>query len=251
MFTQVGLLARALLANILVVPLIGVIVARSLGLQPLVATGILLMAISPGVPFVLINVKKKGGSLSLAVALAFLLPLVSLVTVPITAEWVLPVQATAELPLANFVKTLALFQLLPLLAGIAVAAAVGGRVARMERVLNVIFLVALVALLVALAPRVGHAVSVIFGSRGIIAVIFIVVLSAATGWLMGGPEVDERRVLTLATLLRNIGLASSIATTSFREPEIVAAVVVYFLVQVITSLVLGVLYTRAAKRAVA
>jgi len=105
--------------------------------------------------------------------------------------------------------------------------------------------------LIALAPRIGHAISAVLGSLGIIAVICIVVLSAATGWLLGGPETDERRVLTLATTLRNIGLVSSIATTSFWEPEIEAAALTYFIVQVIASVSMGVLFTRSAKKAVA
>ncbi len=251
MFKHVGLLARALLANVIIVPLIGVIVATALRLNPYVATGVLLMAISPGVPFVLSGIRKKGGSLSLAIALAFLLPLISVLTVPITAKLVLPVQAIAELPLGNFIRTLVLFQLLPLLAGIAVTALLGRQLLQLKRALNLIFAVAVVALLIALAPRIGHAVAVVFGSLGIIAIICIVALSAATGWLLGGPETEERRVLTLATTLRNIGLVSSIATTSFREPEIVAAALTYLIVQIIAAASMGAFFTRTARRAIA
>lgn len=250
-FTHVGLLARALLANIVIVPLIAVIVASALRLNPYVATGILLMAISPTMPFVLAGVKKKGGSLSLAIALTALMPLVSIVTVPITAEWILPVQAKAELSLGHFVRTLVLFQLLPILAGIAVTGILRRRIPQMERALSLIFFVAILALLIVLAPRIGHAVSIIFGSLGIIAVICIIALSAATGWLLGGPETEERRTLSIGTILRNIALVSSVATTSFREPEIIAAALTYFVFQVIASVSLGVFFTRSAKRAVA
>src|SRR6185437_7170903 len=78
-----GLLTRALLANVVVVPLCGVLLAKLFRLPPAVATGYLLMAIAPGVPFVLMQVRKRGGRLGLAVALAAILPLASIVTVPL------------------------------------------------------------------------------------------------------------------------------------------------------------------------
>lgn len=251
MFAHVGLLARALLANVIIVPLVGVIITSVLHINPLIATGILLMAISPGVPFVLAGIRKKGGSLSFAVALAFLLPLVSIVSVPVTAELVLPVQATSELPLAHFVTTLVLFQLVPLLAGMAVTAVLKRRIPQLERVFHILFFASIIALVVVLAPRIGHSFTIVFGSLGIIAILCIDLSCALTGWLLGGPRIDDRRVLSLATTLRNIGLVSAIATDSFREPEIIAAALVYFVVQVVASITMGILFTRTAKRAVA
>ncbi len=249
--SQVGLLGRALLANVIIVPLVGVIVTSALRLNQFIATGILLMAISPGVPFVLSGVRKKGGHLSLAVALAFLLPLVSVVTVPITARLILPVQANSELPLARFVITLILFQLLPLVAGVAVTAILKRRIPALERACNILFTLSVIALLIVLAPRVGHSISLIFGSLGIIAIICIDLLSALSGWLLGGPQIADRRVLSLATTLRNIGLVSTVSTSSFREPEIIAAALTYFVVQVVASIFMGIFFTRTARRAIA
>jgi len=70
---NVGLLGRALLANFIIVPILGVLLALVFRLtehSEQVATGFLLMAIAPGVPFVLSSVRKRGGRLSLAVELA-------------------------------------------------------------------------------------------------------------------------------------------------------------------------------------
>src|SRR5689334_12782698 len=76
LLAHAGLLARALLANVVIVPLLGFVIVAALRLNPDVATGILLMAIAPGVPFILSGIQKKGGSLSFAIALAVILPLV-------------------------------------------------------------------------------------------------------------------------------------------------------------------------------
>ena len=44
-------MVRVVLANFIVVPIIGVFVVRVFALDDLIAVGILLMAIAPGVPF--------------------------------------------------------------------------------------------------------------------------------------------------------------------------------------------------------
>ena len=87
---NVPLLVKALIANCVIVPILGVLLVRLFALPEDIATGFLLMAIAPGVPFVLASVRKRGGSLGLAVALAAMLPLVSIVTVPLTARYALP-----------------------------------------------------------------------------------------------------------------------------------------------------------------
>ena len=112
-----GLLARAFLANFIIVPLLGVAIVRLFHLSEAIAIGVLLMAISPGVPFVVLSGgRKKGGSLGFAVSLAFLMPLVSIITVPITARLVLP--SDAQISTNSLLVSLLGFQLVPLLLGI-------------------------------------------------------------------------------------------------------------------------------------
>src|SRR5690242_16814657 len=81
------IILRALVANFIVVPLGALLIVTALRLDDLVATGMLLMAIAPGVPFVILaGGRAKGGSHDLAVALSIVLPLFAFVTIPITAE---------------------------------------------------------------------------------------------------------------------------------------------------------------------
>lgn len=47
---NVGLLGRALLANFIIVPILGVLIVKVFVLPPFVATGLLLMAIAPAFP---------------------------------------------------------------------------------------------------------------------------------------------------------------------------------------------------------
>ncbi len=244
-----GLLGRALLANFIVVPILAVLLAQAFRLPPPVETGFLLMAIAPGVPFVLASVRKRGGSLGLAVALAFLLPLISIVTVPVTAALVLPTAAKAHLPLLRFVLTLLLFQLLPLLAGISIGALAPGAAEKLGRPLRIVFLASAVALVVVLAPTLARDVASVYGSNGMWAMLCLVLLSLATGWLLGAPSRENRRVLAIGTALRNIGLCALIATASFGGAEVVATVLTYFLIQFVVTTLVGVYFARTARLA--
>jgi BASS family bile acid:Na+ symporter len=248
---NVGLLGRALLANFVIVPILGVLLAKLFRLPPQVATGFLLMAIAPGVPFVLASVRKRGGSLGLAVALALFLPLLSIVTVPLTAALVLPTQAVAQLPLGRFVVTLLLFQLVPLLAGIAVGYRAPAIASRLEPFLRYVFIASVLVFLILYAPRLAEGVAAVYGSNGMWAMLCLSILAMATGWALGGPARADRRVLGIGTTLRNVGLAALIATTSFEGTRVAAAVLTYLLIQIVVTAVVGIYFTRTAARSTA
>jgi bile acid:Na+ symporter, BASS family len=247
-----SLLGRAFVANFVIVPIVGVLFVRAFHLESDVATGVLLMAIAPGVPFVIAGARKKGGKLGLAVTLALVFPLLSILTVPVTAAFVLPAQEQAELPLKQFVVTLLAFQLLPLLIGVVLAHRVPTVASTLEKPLRIVFIASILAIFILLGPRLVDSIGTVYGSRGILVSLCIVVVSVVTGWLLGGPEIPERRTLSLGTGLRNIGLCSLVATVSFSgEPRVAAAVLAYFLVQFVVTALLGVYYTRTVERAAA
>jgi len=245
-FKDGWLIARALAANVLVVPLLGLLLARLFALPAAIATGFLLMAIAPGVPFVLSSVRKRGGSLGLAVALALLLPLVSIVTVPITAAFLLPPGAQAHVPLTRFVETLLLFQILPLCAGILLTAKAPAAAMRLVRPLELLFFAAAVALLALISPQIGRDVVAVYGSHALWATFCLVALSLGVGWAMGGAARESRRVLAIGTALRNVGLCALIATANFDDPRIIATVATYLLVQAAVTTAVGIYFTRTA-----
>ncbi|HVR45432.1 MAG TPA: hypothetical protein VMT95_02135 [Candidatus Binatia bacterium] len=240
-----GLLGRAFLANFIIVPLLGVLFVRIVfHLSEPIATGVLLMAISPGVPFVVMSGgRRKGGSLGFAVALAFLLPALSVITVPITARLVLPGSAISA---NSVILSLVLFQLVPLLIGMLVSARAPQVAARLLRPLLIIVLVVVIALLVVLGEPIARAIGTVYGSLGMLAAACIVLLSLVTGWVLGGRERAYRRTLSVGTALRNIGLAALLATSVFGRGDVAAAVLTYFIIQMILATLLGVFYTRSA-----
>ena len=243
-----SLLARALIANFVIGPLIGWLVVVSCKLSVPISTGILLMAIAPGVPFVVRTAgRKQGGSLGFAIALAAIMPAVSVITIPITAGIMLRQVEHTTLSLNTFILSLALFQLLPLGIGIAVAARSHELAAKLERPMFLIFVATLAVVLVLLGPELWHDITSVFGSRGMLASLCIVVLSVATGYALGGPQRSYRRTLSIGTGLRNIGLCASIATVSFKGGLVAASVMTYLIMQVLVCGLAGAYFKNTAK----
>lgn len=241
---NLGLLGRALLANVVLVPAMGYALSKLFFLPPKIATGFLLMAIAPGVPFVLAQVRKRGGRLGFAVELALVLPIVSVVTIPITAMFVLPAGAEARIPFAHFMVTLLLFQFVPLLIGMAVAARAPKIAERLGRPLQLLFFASALALIVVLFPTIVHDIVLVYGSHGMWAMLCLVLLSLLVGWLLGAPHPQDRRVLAMGTALRNIGLCVLLATTSLHSPTVAATVLTYFVIQFIIVTLVGVYFSR-------
>ena len=235
-----SLMARAFLANFIIVPLLGVVLVKLFHLDNYIAIGILLMAIAPGVPFVTFSGgRKKGGSLGFAVCLAFLMPLISIVTVPITAPLVLPPGAAANVPVGSLLINILVFQLLPLIIGVIIAQRAPRVADTLIRPVSLLFIVALVVVLVVLLPDIVKSVTTVYGSRGNITALLLVLLSTLTGWVLGGPDVKYRRTLAIGTTLRNVGLALLIVSAHFPDRRVGAMVMSYLIVQIIVSTLAG------------
>jgi BASS family bile acid:Na+ symporter len=251
MIKNASLLVRAFIANFILVPVFGVLLAGAfLSHDSAVATGFLLMAIAPGVPFVMLGARKKGGRLALAVTMALFFPLISVITVPITASLALPPDYRASLPIEKFVTTLVLFQFVPVILGVLLATRLPEAAGKIAKLARIVFLLSILTLLVLLGPTVVRDISEVYGSNGLWAMLCIVALSMLTGWLLGGPGEPERRTLSIGTALRNIGLCALVATTSFGPTSRVAsAVIAYLIVQIVVTTIVGVFFTRSAKAA--
>lgn len=247
---DVGLMSRALLANFILVPLFGYVLVRLFHLDGPIAVGFLLMAIAPGVPFLVRAAgRKPGGSLGFAAALAFIMPALSIVTIPLTAALVLPADEDAHVPGLKLALTLVLFQLVPLLIGLLIADRAPALAQKLTRPLTLVFFVAVLALLVILGPALIKAITSVYGSHAMLAALVIVLLSMATGWILGGPQDANRRTLSIATALRNIGTCAVIATASFPDTLVGPTVLTYFLVQFIVTVIFRIYFGRTAPAA--
>jgi len=241
------LLGRALAANFVVVPALALVVVRLFQVQGPIAVGVLLMAIAPGAPFLTRSAgSKPGGSTGFAIALAFIMPALSIVTIPFTANLVLPPGAQAHLPWVPFVVKLVALQLLPLIVGMLVASRIPAIATKLNRPLGLVMVAAILVVLWYLGPVLLKAFLSVHGSHNIWAMLGIVILSIVTGWLFGGAQREYRRTLSIATGIRNFGAGALIATSSFPDKLVAATVMTYFIVQFIVSTGVRLYFQRTA-----
>jgi BASS family bile acid:Na+ symporter len=67
------------------------------------------------------------------------------------------------------------------------------------------------------------------GALPILAIVIMVAVSLIIGHILGGPALDERSDLAIASIARNIGLALFITTLSGVEREIIPTLLAYMI----------------------
>ena len=163
-----------------------------------------------------------------------MLPLLSIVTVPVTAACVLPARrGGAAAGRRSSSSTLVLFQLLPLLIGIASDEAAQRRLAALRAPSQIVSSSPASSCWSLLAPKFASGVASVYGSNGMWAMLCI---ACCCRWSPDGFSAvllaEDRRVLAIGTALRKSGSALVIATTNFRGTMVVAAVIDLLLVSV-------------------
>src|SRR5262245_59059703 len=87
---DLSLTGRALLANVVLVPVVGIVLAKLFDLRPEIRLGFLLLAVAPGGPFALQFARVSKGNRVLAVALLILLSIVSVFFTPPLVKLLFP-----------------------------------------------------------------------------------------------------------------------------------------------------------------
>lgn len=234
--THPGRLLKGLFAVLIVVPALALAVAKNLDLGRAAEIGIVLMSISPGAPLALHRSINAGGKRSYATVLQIMVSLLVVFSMP-TWLWALDkvYDGHAEIVPWQLTKQVFLAQLLPLCIGISLHQAAP----RAAEWLNPRLAPLATGLLLILIPlTIFNIWDVVIGEhwRVIVAVAVITVLALTLGHLLGGPEPATRTATAIASAARNPGLALLVASLNGAKPEVIAAVLAYFIISAITAL---------------
>jgi len=234
----------ALLANFVLMPLGALGIARLLRLDQPLGIALLLLGAAAGAPFLpkLAGIAK--GNLAFAVGLMVLLMVLTVAYMPLVLPLLLKGVSVDPMKIA---RSLVLLMLLPLGAGLAVNARLGSIAERMRAPLNRISTLSLALLIVLLLVTNIQNVISLFGTRGILASILFLFAGAGIGWLLGGPGLGTKGVLSLATAQRNIAAALVVGGKDF-DPKVLVMIVVVAVVGLLILMPLArVLGTRSAE----
>lgn len=230
-----GLVARSLLANVVLFPILAVLLTPPVHLPNEVLIGVLLMAAAPGVPFLPRIAGAAKGNLVFAVDLTIVLQVVSVVTTPVTLRWILPVEDAVKVPVLRVIATLVLFQLLPLALGMLVRLRAPQHAAAIAKPVRALSTLGLIGTLVFFIVPHLDVLAKVAGGGALMSMLLLVVLAWPIGWVLGGADASIRKTLAIGTSLRNVGLCLLIASRDFSDSGVGAVVFAYFLIQAIVN----------------
>ena len=242
------LLAKTLIGNFVVMPLLAILIARVLPLSRNVEVGILLLAAAPGALFAINFTRKMKGSVPTAAALLLLLTGLSFVLTPPLVEISLHLEKEVTVNYGRVMLTLLLLVALPLFAGRAIrlrAPSIAQAIQKPASICAGIFFV----LVTILTLTLKSAATKKLGGYDVLALILLVVGGMLVGWASGGPEAGTRRVLVITTSMRNIALCLEIASVSFPGMNVDVPVIAFSALMLPPNLLFTLYHARKLKKA--
>ena len=221
------LVILSLLVNFVFMPYGAVTLGNLLGLDEPLRVGLLLLGSAAGAPFLPKLAQLAKGNLAFAVGLMVLLMVITVGYLPLVLPVLLPGVSVNP---AKIARSLFLLMLLPLAGALAVRAKFPDIAGRTKPVLDRISNLSLILLVLLITAANINNVLAVFGTGGILAGLLFIALGFVIGWLLGGPDMNTRRVLALGTAQRNIAAALVVGSQSFTDPKVVVMVVVVAIV---------------------
>ena len=238
---------RALIANVLVPPVVALGLIWLFPIGDAAATVLLLLAFAPGGINAVQFSTKSPGQLPAAGGLLILLSVIGLVTAPVAAKWLLPSDATITIPLGYLMFRIFVLVGAPLAIGMIVRALAPGVAERLYKPAMIVSTLAFIASVV-LSLDLRQDAAGALGAPTLLALLLFILILMATGWLLGGPEPGYRQVLAVTTNLRNVGLVYLLIDDCCAEPRYVTAVLAFMAIMVPANLVLTVVCGILRKR---
>lgn len=230
------LVALALLANFVLMPLGAFAIEKLLHLDQSLGVGLLLLGTAGGAPFLPKLAQIAEANLAFAVGLMVLLMVVTVGYMPLVLPLLLEGVSVDPMRIAG---SLVLLMLLPLALGLAMNARFSVAAVRAKPLLDILSNVSLILLTVLIWVVNFDKVIAIFGTRGILAGILFIALGFGVGHLLGGPALETKRVLALGTAQRNIAAALLVGGQNFSDPRVVVMLIVVSIVGMLVLLPLA------------
>ncbi|MFQ5967582.1 MAG: bile acid:sodium symporter family protein [Acidimicrobiia bacterium] len=220
---DVRLVAVALLANFVAVPLLAVAIDAVLSLSESLSVGLLLIATAAGAPFLPKLAEVAKGNIAFSVGLMVLLMVLTVIYMPL----VLPILITGiEINPWDIASSLIFLMLLPLAIGLFVKWRYESMADGLQPAMAQTSTVAIAILLVAGVIANFSSIIDIIGTGGFLAIVLFLAGGFILGYL-GGSDRGTRSVLGLGTAQRNLSAALVVAGQNFSaDPDVLTFIIV-------------------------
>jgi predicted Na+-dependent transporter len=242
------LIIMSLVANFILVPILTLLIVGIVPLSEGLQIGLILVGFAAGAPFLPKLVQVAKGDMAFTAGLMVLLMVITIAYLPVVLPFVL---TGVQVNPWDIAKSLILLMLIPL--GIALFIR-----ARYEEVAKGLIPTMTMAANLSLAAMfIGYFVGYfdvtygVIGTGGILVSILLVVGAVIIGYLLGGKDRNNKKVLALGTGQRNLAAAFAVASSNFAaNPEVLIEVMDVAVVGlIILMLIAGELGRRSAPEA--
>ena len=215
---NVRLVVLALLANFVLVPLLAWGISLIIPLEDSLKVGLMVLALSAGAPFLVLEARAAKANLALAVGLMTLLMVVTIFYLPL----VLPLLLTGiEVDAWSIAMSLIVLMLIPLILGLLVKSAAPDTAQHWQPAMNKIgSLGIMILLVVGLGLNAANVISLI-GTGGFLALLLFIAGSLLIGFVIGGRDAGVRNVTGLGTAQRNVSAAIVVTLANFAGTDAV------------------------------
>ncbi|WP_455368393.1 bile acid:sodium symporter family protein [[Eubacterium] cellulosolvens] len=220
---NISLVVKILITNFILVPIVGYLIIFLIQLDEPLAIGLILLSTAAGAPFLPKLVQVAKGNIAFCVGLMTLLMVVTVIYVPIVLPILIPGVQVNPIDIA---RSLIILMMIPLAIGLLIKARYTSIADSLRPIMNQTSSFSLIALIVLAIPLNFNEIISLIGTGGILAIIILVLVTFALGYLLGGPNKDYKRVTSLGTAQRNIAAALVIAISNFQDPNILAMIIV-------------------------
>jgi len=220
---NVRLVVLVLLANFVLMPLLGYGIMRIIPLDDSLKVVLIMVAAAAGAPPLVLEARAAKGNMGVAVAVMVLLMVVTVFYLPV----VLPLLLTGvEVDSWAIAQSLIVGMLIPLIVGLLIKAYAPDTAQNWAPTLSKVGLLGVLLLLViGLGLNLSNVLALI-GSRGFLALLLLVFGGLLIGFAIGGRDPAVRNVMGLATAQRNVTAAILVTLTNFAGTNSVPYVLV-------------------------
>jgi BASS family bile acid:Na+ symporter len=231
------LVVLALVVNFIIVPAVAVALSKIIPMEKDLQIGLILYGSAAGAPFLPKLAQIAKANFAFAVGRLVLLMVATVVYLPIILPLLLP-GVTVDAP--SIAGSLLWEMLLPLAVGLFIKARYDEAAAGLQPHIAQISNVSLVLTLVTMLATNIKGVLSLFGKGAIIATLITLAIAIAAGYFLGGPGVENQRVMALGSGQRNVAAAMVVAAGHFAsQPNVFVFILAAGLVGLIVMLPLA------------
>ncbi|MBD2175564.1 bile acid:sodium symporter family protein [Pseudanabaena sp. FACHB-1998] len=245
-FRRVGKYPKAvaigLISQLILLPLIGLAIAKLVPMQPAIATGLMILALCPGgVSSNLVTFLAKG-DVALSVTLTALSSLITIFTIPVFAnlasQHFFGQGAAVELPIGTTILQIFVITFLPIAIGMSIRQFAPNLSAKLEKVTSVSAAVLLAVIILLLIIKEWSRLPDFIVQVGV-GVLLLNTLSMATGFYLSkffqlNPK--QQICISIEVGLQNGTLAIAITAGLLNNPDMAIPAAIYSLLMYVTGL---------------